>query len=365
MTPGAERSDAEYVWPSDLVQPGDTQLIYLDLNHWISLAKAATGHRDGHRYCGSLEVLRHARQTGGFVFPLSSTHYMEMAGIADPRQRSDIAAVMEELSGFNTLVSNSVILQLEIDAVLLALGHPQPDPYEPVSLLGRGAGPAFGKRGGLRILRSPEGDVTERVRREWSAGAGAFDAMLGDLERRFERDVLRGPEDNKVAALRQRGWDPTVARKVMEKRAAQEQEQAQRLSADPRWRRGRLRDVVSARFLALEINEMFFEALSVRGLELEQVCGNPVATRRFVDSMPSADVYVSLVTAAYRNPQTQWTANDMFNIDGLSLAAAYCDVVVTERHACHTLRTAGVPSRASTEVLPTLAELTTVVQRSE
>jgi hypothetical protein len=43
----ARASDLPYLWPSRLRRPDDdTRLVYLDLNHWISLARAATGHAD-------------------------------------------------------------------------------------------------------------------------------------------------------------------------------------------------------------------------------------------------------------------------------------------------------------------------------
>jgi hypothetical protein len=78
--------------------------------------------------------------------------------------------------------------------------------------------------------------------------------------------------------------------------------------------------------------------------------------------MPSADVSVSLITAAHRNPQTKWTANDVFDIDALSVAVPYCDIVVTERHARHTLQVAGAPRRLRTDVLATLDDLATIVE---
>ena len=61
-------------------------------------------------------------------------------------------------------------------------------------------------------------------------------------------------------------WDPTVARRVAEERAQQERDQAARLNAEPRWRRGRLRDVVGARYLALEIKSQLDEALAAHDL---------------------------------------------------------------------------------------------------
>jgi hypothetical protein len=92
---------------------------------------------------------------------------------------------------------------------------------------------------------------------------------------------------------------------------------------------------------------------------LEGIAGGDVeAVRRFTDAMPSADVYISLVTAAHSNRQTKWLPNDIFDIDALNVAVPYCDIVVSERHAIHVLKAAGVAKRLETRVLTTLEQLT-------
>lgn len=363
MSSVIDKTQYEYVWPEALVRPSsDTRLIYLDLNHWINLAKAAVGHVDGVRHRGALDALREAKSSGKFAFPLSATHYMEMANISDPRQRFDVAAVMEEFSDFASLVSRSLVMRLELEAALDAFAKPRPQPYAQVPVLCKGVLQAFGKRGGLRI-RNPEGDdVTDTVRLDWPAGPEAFDKWRVDAERQLDRSVLRGPTDAEAPELRAAGWDPTVARKIADDRAAEERAQAARLlEGEPIWQSERLRDVVSARYMAIDMMEMLFEALAARGVELEDVCADPSVFRRFVDSMPSADVVVSLIRAAHRNRQTKWTANDMFDTDGLSIAVPYCDVVATERHAAHVLNAAGIPARMDSEVVVTLPDLVAIL----
>lgn len=101
--------------------------------------------------------------------------------------------------------------------------------------------------------------------------------------------------------------------------------------------------------------------LGARNLELERVFPDADAGRRFVDSMPSADVCVSVLTAVHRNLQTRWTSNDIFDIDALSLAVPYCDVVATERHAWHVLTNSGAPSRLATTVVALPADLVAAI----
>ncbi len=118
------------------------------------------------------------KRSGSYVFPLSAEHYMEMSGIADPRQRFDVAAVMEELSGFASLVSRTIVMRVEVEAAVDTIAHPRPEPYAAVPVLCQGVLQAFGRRGGLRIRDESGKDVTEAVRRE-CGGAGPSSSTCG------------------------------------------------------------------------------------------------------------------------------------------------------------------------------------------
>src|SRR2546426_2997531 len=105
VSEATQRTDVQYVWPEALVRPSrDVRLVYLDQKDWINLAKAASGHASGPLYQVALDVLRDAKASGRVVLPLSMTHFMEMSGTKNPRHRAQVADVMEELSGFVTLV---------------------------------------------------------------------------------------------------------------------------------------------------------------------------------------------------------------------------------------------------------------------
>lgn len=156
--------------------------------------------------------------------------------------------------------------------------------------------------------------------------------------------------------MRARGWDPTVARRIAEDRAQSERELAQRLIAEPEYR-DRARDVVSARYMAFELVDVLNEAVGDHGLDLAELVDDIDTARRLTDSMPSGDAWISLLTAAHRNPQSHWRPNDIFDFDALSVAIPYCDVVVTDRHACSLANAARLPSRLNTKVIATLDEL--------
>jgi hypothetical protein len=102
-------------------------LVYLDINHYINLAKLNTAGASASTRAGKvlpgytelLEAARKAKADGRAIFPLSSVHFFEMAQrVPTPRQRSDVADVMEELSGFTYLLGRPTLTQLEIEAGL-------------------------------------------------------------------------------------------------------------------------------------------------------------------------------------------------------------------------------------------------------
>jgi hypothetical protein len=116
--------------------------------------------------------------------------------------------------------------------------------------------------------------------------------------------------------------------------------------------------LVACRYVALEVLDMFNEALAARhGLEIENVFGDIHAARRLVDAMPSADVWVSLVTARHRNPHTTWIRNHIFDADAMSVAVPYCNLVVADRETRHLLNAAGVPDRLGTQMPANVVEL--------
>jgi hypothetical protein len=360
MSGGRRRTEVPYVWPDTLIRPEGSRLIYLDLLHWVTLAKAATGHAQGADHVLALETLREAVASGEYVIPLCSTHMMELAPTKNQRQRFDVAQVMEDLSGWSVTIPRSSIITLEVEAALDACTHPRKTPYAPVDFLGHGVMRAFGKVGGLLIRDGNDGrDVTAKARETWPDGPDAFDRWKVDAEQQLNRAMLRGPASAaEEASLRADGWDPTIARASAEQRAAGEKALADSFDdIGVHWRTQRVRDTVAVRYMGIDAIADFTKGLAARGVEVEDVYTDPESSRRFTDSMPSADAYVTLLAAAHRDPNTRWTANRMFDLDALSVAVPYHDLVATDREAAHVVVTEGLSDRLGTFVTSSLHDL--------
>ena len=129
------------------------------------------------------------------------------------------------------------------------------------------------------------------------------------------------------------------------------------------WRKGRLRDVITARELVLETNETFSAVLDQQGLTVDDVfdnSGTPSAIRHnrcITDAMPTFDVAVTLKASYHRNPNHPWTRNDIFDIDAMSTVLPYCDVVVTDKEMTSHVDRTSLAGRLDTKVLSSLDDL--------
>jgi len=333
----------QLLWPKSLVERPERPLVcYLDLNHWIGLSRANAGRADGERYVEALAACRAAKRSGAAVFPISDAHYVEMAKIRSESQRAHLAEVMWELSGLTTILSRPSIMRMELDRSLSDLVGPTDGLLAPLPLLGFGSAWAFGRVGWR--LRSDEEDLTDEL-------DGDALARFRLLTTTAERRILAGPKDDEIPALKEKGWDPYAGLRVAEQRALEEAEQAKRFDDGPKWRRGRIRDVILARELVIELFDMLFDALTWRSLGFEFLEADRDRARRLVRSMPSSEVSTELKRAAHRNRQTRWRSNDIIDIDAMSLAVPYCDVVVTEQHRANQLRSAHFDDRMNTVIL--------------
>jgi hypothetical protein len=139
-------------------------------------------------------------------------------------------------------------------------------------------------------------------------------------------------------------------------RAAAELEQVRRFDTEPAWRGSRIRDVIAAREVVIEMQGMLSEALDARGVTLLEVFPDPEHARA-LDRMPSFDVSVTLKAAYHRNPAHKWKPNHIHDIDALAATVPYCDVVVTDREAAACANDTGLAERLDTVVCSSLDNL--------
>jgi hypothetical protein len=176
-------NSGSYGWPQTLRLPSrPPKLVYLDLNQWIALAKAMSGHRDGEAYKEVLTRCLAAVDRGEAVFPISDSIYIEISKNGSHRQRRDLLNVIEPMSRFMVAMCRSIVSAHEIEAMLDRVAGPSPNPINSMDYLDWGVARAFGIVGGFKVRSSRGEDITATVRSAHPDGPAAFDSLLSNAE---------------------------------------------------------------------------------------------------------------------------------------------------------------------------------------
>jgi hypothetical protein len=313
---------ADVVWPPRLILPSrPPAVVYLDLNHYINMAKVIAGKDTADGYPELLASARCAVTEKRAIFVLSATHLMEVTAIADPKQRFKIADVMAELSGFTYMLGRHLIEELEVEGSLAELLGPEVIDLKTINLLSYGAAWPFG----VVTSWSPVGEgkeALERIRAQ--IGPDAAEQYMADFRHEAEMILLHGGDTGHPAG----NW-----RSMLATRASREIGQAALIDADPSYPMGKLRAIVSAGELLHELNDMVASRIAEAGKSLVEVLPTADVALAFTDGMPSTRVAISMKTHYFKNADNKWSTNDVSDIDALSVAVAYCDAVFSDKKA--------------------------------
>jgi hypothetical protein len=240
--------------------------------------------------------------------------------------------MLEELSGFSYLLGRPQIQELELEAALKDIPGVSIEPQGPIPLIGESLLWGFGKRGGL-VTNAPDPDVMAKHICE-QMGIEARAEPMATLNRWADRELLAGPADEADPDLLAAGYNPQVWRDMLEKRAEQERYLVGQLDIEPKYRQGRLRDVVNARELEIELGDKLAQMTTAMKTSIGKLLDyDRTKLRDFTDRMPSTRVAVTLKAAYHKNNKHDWTSNDIHDIDALSIAVPYTDAVFADRAA--------------------------------
>ncbi|ARV80828.1 hypothetical protein BHQ23_31415 [Mycobacterium gordonae] len=342
LLPTAYGVRAGVVWPSDLALPSrPPALVYLDTFAYINLAKVAVGTAPP-GYKDLFAACRQALADGRAMFPLSSTHVLEIYKIASVAQRRDVVAVMEELSEFNFLLGRPQIMELEFEAALNDLPTMTIAPQGHIPLVGTHMLHAFGKKGGIVFDGTTAEEASwwaEKICHDMGIDTGAD--PMASLNRWAMRQLVTGPDDHDDPALLRAGYSLDGWRDMLKQRAKRENDLVSKLDADPALRQTKLRDVINANELYVELGHLVDRAQTATGLALSQILEiqDPPKSeclakiRNFNDGMPSTRVAASVKERYHSDRRHAWTTNDLQDIDALAIAMPYCDAAFIDKAA--------------------------------
>lgn len=353
------------------------KLVYLDLNHWIGLAKARVGHPDGKPYSAALDALARAVESSAVALPLSSAHYEEMSGITDVRQRADIALTMDRLSGYLTIAGRDHLLRAQLLRAIARWRRLSVDDLERETPFGFGVAFAFGQPIQVMSLKGPE-EAKEAFYTNGAAVVEKLEQLVGTgwtfrhrasitdnkalidaaIREATEFVLLRGPRPEDTGELKRHGYDIQTSRDAIEHLASRERELTTMLAAGVADRR-RLEDIVRARLWVWELDDIVAPVLNELGIEPTDLfdVGGKAALSAILHDMPTMNVEFVLRRANFRNGSYTWKTNDIHDLAFLGKAVPYCDIVVTEKHAAQQLRMSKIDERYGTTVLRDIDEL--------
>lgn len=319
----------ELVW-ANVMRPR-IPLVYLDLNTIIYIARALSGDtRVPRSYVDLYRGALLAKSEQRAMFPLSGEHLWEISKITNPKQRGDLADILETLSDYNYLLGRTVIAELEFEAGMAKIMG-EDISAKSVQLVRPTFGQAFGWVGGIKIRNGAGDDASDAVRAQMTDAD--FDKLMARMNYEMERRMLRGPPDDDLKDLRaDPNFRPEVAIESQKQRVQWELDTERVLTQHSNWRRGRLRDVIGGREIAHEWLDMFARMrIDRRKAGMPDFDPSDDERRSFMGSMPHTQVAISVKTRYHKNPQHNWTVNDIVDIDAVSIAYAYCEAVFPDK----------------------------------
>lgn len=317
-------------------------IVYLDLNKWVDLSWAVAGDPRGSRYADVLAIARHGAKASLVRFPLSSTHYMELARARFGRTRGDVGGIMNELSRQETICASTDLLPGEIDrACLYRWGRPTH--LRERAVFGHGAAHAFNSLPEVRFHSPPELDVDDETRLR----------IEQHYTSEMEKALVTGPASDWPFE----GLDPVAQHDPMRERHAQDEREVGERIRSSGYKGAKFHDAWTAR-MVVELLEPINEAMLRAGVDPNLLgADGKDGIERFLHDLPVASAVFEFRWRRHRNATLAWTANDLNDMHSLATAVVHCDIVVTERHAASLLREARLDTRHGTVVLTDLADL--------
>ena len=108
--------DKSYLWPSTLLLPvRPPKIVYLDLNHWITLAQIDSGSRDRRKDKEILTFCFTSADNGDAIFPISLSIFTEILKTKNRQIRLNLRKVIERLSQYMVVTNRFVVATHEIE----------------------------------------------------------------------------------------------------------------------------------------------------------------------------------------------------------------------------------------------------------
>ena len=317
-----------------------TRRVYIDLNHWISLAKS--------RKAGDLALeqrLSALVDAGAISVPVSATHIMEISAILKDKQRQDLSSMLRSVSRGLALRSLEEVRNLEVGSRIAAHYGVRTSLNIKSIVVAQGYIRAFGEPminfSSWRQANPQQAGAAEKEVWDTLNDEALLDMILSLYVPKIGKD---GADHNAIkAALEQ-------TRKATQ---------------------GKDLDVIERECLsglARDFAQLAVQAVTDLGLTQAQIESNPPRhfwTNDYMATVPTFNVWSKLhVYLARAMSSREMTVNDLYDMAHLSVAVPYCDVVVADAAMAHLLTFRRLNLTYGTTVHSNLAECVEDLERS-
>jgi|GEM_PF-2966346 len=289
---------------------------------WVNLSKAEAGRKDSLHVSPLLEIANAQASEGRAIFPLSSTHFIEIAKIGNPDQRARIAKIMVELSRGWFIAAPSIVAFSGLrNSVAKFFKLPvSPKVVDPFS---QNISNAFGRAASKMLVDFPFAMSMLKylpVLENYLAFSHLHRSILTlQSEIRSDREKQRGLTVNETKDMRKRVY---CARLTM--------------------------------CIEQELNMVLREL----GIPLEALNDiGPSGCIEILEGVPPWDVEIALNVERDAHRDRRIQANDEMDIGFLSMAIPYCDAVVTEKFWTDLTKRAKLDRKYVTHVTANLSEV--------
>jgi hypothetical protein len=312
------------------------KFLYLDQNMWIYLGQAHYGKPGGELFKPCLEAVRTAVNSGKLLVPFSVTNAIESLIPRDEGRRKRLVEFIVDLSGNKTMLPENVVAPMEITNAVRKLFGATAAETPRRSLVQTGILHATGMEQEFRGMLPPP------------FGAG-FVEFMNTPEKTIEFLMGLGGKRDHIDATR---GDEAGARDIFETDRAvfASMSLAERLQAEL--------------FGLFDKNPEYRAALKAAlgtigrtVAEFKAEMGDGKKLTQFIASVPNFDVFITLRIERERDKERKVENNDIRDIDWLSVAVPYCNVVVSERYWGGKITAAGLASKYDTVLLTNLPNL--------
>lgn len=310
--------------------------MYLDQNAWIGLLGARDGHRSGRRHQDALLLVETAIAQGRLSLPLSNVHYIETARRFPHAKRAQLASLMATMSRYHTIGPFSTLARCELRRAVATQFGSRVVPAAPKPF-GLGADHAFSMNL-IDQVSSRLGAAAPLAKEvlEWAALAG--------------NPGQDGPEH------------PVIAVHAAMQKEAERLEGLRDLRRPEGWTRGEKSERVWAAQAYSEsldeLNDAFAEADVPAGRLMALGAGGMT---RFLGTVPTLHTRYELGRLKEQATSQAWNANDLRDLQALSVAIVYADVVVTEKSWTALAQRSGLDERFGTKIVRDLNDLVSIL----